>query len=214
MLSFKNLYSFRNDLFYSWTHLLAKLKCHSRVLCIVSEENVMEIFVCGPCTSQGLHGIPSLHSLQGTFLKAMVMSRVIRDHQWPWKSHGASVGLPGRLLQRLEGTLVLKLNLPNEEPQYRLFSTREWCWRVTPIYGSHQPWLTKCILLILKYWLKSVSFVKKMMASSSFLHQLPSWPVILGARILVHLLSFLDRNGQRSGHRIFPLITRKLGICH
>lgn len=139
MLSFKNLYSFRNDLFYSWTHLLVKLKCHSRVLCIVSEENVMEIFVCGPCTSQGLHGIPSLHSLQGTFLKAMVMSRVIRDHQWPWKSHGASVGLPGRLPQRLEGTLVLKLNLPNEEPQYRFFSTREWCGRVTPIYGSTSP---------------------------------------------------------------------------
>ena len=96
MLSFKNLYSFRSDLFYSWTHLRAKLKCHSRVPCIVSEENVMEKFVCGPCTSQGLHGIPSLHSLQGTFLKAMVMSRVIRDHQWPWKSHGASVGLPAR----------------------------------------------------------------------------------------------------------------------
>lgn len=153
--------------------------------------------------------------LYTVFSKAMVMSRVIRDHQWPWKSHGASAGLPGRLLQRLEETLVLKLTLPAEEPQYRPFSTREWCWRVTPIYGSHQPWVTNCILLVLKYWLKSVSFVKKMMqVLPFFLHQLPSWPVILGASILVHLLSFLDRNGQRSGHRIFPLITRQLSSCH
>lgn len=169
MLSFKNLYSLRSDLFYIWMHLLAKLKCHSKVPCIVREENVMEKFVCGLCTSQGLHGIPYLHSLQGTFSKAMVMSRVMRDHQWPWKSHGASAGLPGRLLQRLEDALVLKLTLPTVEPQYRPFSTREWCWRVTPIYGSHQPWVTKCILLVLKYWLKSVSFVKKIMTSSSFL---------------------------------------------
>lgn len=28
------------------------------------------------------------------------------------------------------------------------------------------------------------------------------------------LLSFLDRNGQRGGHGIIPLITRHFGICH
>lgn len=140
MLSFKNLYSLRSDLFYIWMHLLAKLKCHSKVPCIVREENVMEKFVCGPCTSQGLHGIPSLHSLQGTFSKAMVMSRVIRDHQWPWKSHGASAGLPGRLLQRLEDTLVLKLTLPTEELQ---LSTR--LYQGVMLEGDPDIWLTPAL---------------------------------------------------------------------
>lgn len=157
----------------------------------------------------------------------MAMSRGCRVCQWPHKSQQVSPcqsapasGPMGKLPQVLEHKPLLGPSQPTQqlhaEPllHHRVALHSDW-----GMVAHNGPGLLQsCKVLLLcpemlapvRIWRRKKTRFFIYFFKSQFSVRL----IITEASTILLLLSFLDRNRQRGGHGIFPLITSHLGICH